>query len=290
MHQQTAHDFRVIEKSLRRTLQSLSAQTDQNFLWVVVCNAIPDLGKYPENVVFHVVDFEPANSEDMRSKMADKGAKLVSGLLFLRQFAPQYVYFLDADDWLNRSLNQFLNSKKTHQAGWHVDAGYVADIYTRRIQKKYRLDRFCGSTFAANYATLMELLAVDETLDEYSKKSEIVDKVPRIIIEEVFFSHDHDTFFRAHGLKPRKMTLDAVVWVRGTGENVWVDGASRRIAQGLQLDRKKLALFGIDDESVSSYESNTLLDYARHMYVALRSLGGSFFVKNTRYLSESNHQ
>lgn len=283
MHERTAQDFSAVERNLRRTLQSLCAQTDQDFLWVIVCNAIPDLGKCPENVVFHVVDFDPADRDSMPSKMADKGTKLISGLLFLRQFGPKYVYFLDADDWLHRDLNRFLNTNKLQRAGWYADAGYVADIDTRRILKKFRLDRFCGSTFAANYSTLMELLSLGGNLNEKSGKDAILNEVPRMIIEEVFFSHDHDTFFRSHGLKPRKIKFAATVWVRGTGENVWTDGASRCIAQGLQLDRKKLALFGINDQFMASKASNTTVDYVQYAVIALRSFAGSFIVKNTRY-------
>ena len=99
MHHDTASDFKVIEKGLQRTLQSLSAQTDQGFIWVIVCNGKLNIGDVPENVHFHYVEFPPADAADMSSKMADKGAKLVSGLLYVHQYNPRYVYFLDADDY-----------------------------------------------------------------------------------------------------------------------------------------------------------------------------------------------
>lgn len=283
MHKATAGDFAIIERGLSRTRQSLAAQTDQDFLWVIVCNAVPNIGQCPKNVVFHIVDFPPADRDDMRTKMADKGAKLVSGLLFIRQFNPTYVYFLDADDWLNSDLNRFLNRRKTQPAGWYADAGYLADIDTRRTQKKYRLDRFCGSTFAANFSALMGLLDLDKTLDENSGKTNIVREVPWTIIENVFFSHDHDTFFRSYGLKPKKLRINAVVWVRGTGENVWVDGASRSLTSGLHLNKERLAAFGVDDQTITSTTPNTAVDYLDFFVIAFRSFAGSFFTKNTRY-------
>jgi hypothetical protein len=84
-------------------------------------------------------------------------------------------------------------------------------------------------------------------------------------------------------MRPKRLKLVAVVWVRGTGENVWVDGASRRLTKGLHLSKQRLARFGVTDEAITSSQANTLGDYFDFLVIALRSFVGSFYVKNTRY-------
>ena len=44
----------------------------------------------------------------------DKGSKLLSSLLYAKQFAAEYVFIADADDWVNKGVAAYLEAKPRH--------------------------------------------------------------------------------------------------------------------------------------------------------------------------------
>ena len=103
---------------LQRTLDSMLAQTNKDFLITVVCHEIPDVPhvSYPA-VRFVSVSFPPpaCNNDDM---CADKALKLSAGARLAISAGCNYIMFNDADDLVSRRISSFVAH---HQggAGWY---------------------------------------------------------------------------------------------------------------------------------------------------------------------------
>ncbi len=275
MHRQTARDFRVVEQSFERTARSVCNQSDDNFIFMVVCNEKPDIQFTHENLHYHIVDFPPAeNSPDPTSKRIDKGSKLVSGLLKIQKYNPKYVYIIDADDWIVRSLNQFLNSKPTQTVGWYISVGYTADLNTNRKQLKFGVNRFCGSTFISNYATLMEKLNISGRLTESSGQNEIYNVLDKNLVIDLFVSHGYIEFYAQYNMKYKVIPFPSLVWLRNTGENILSDGSFN---SGVPIDSKFLELFSQDNSTVAAQHKIRVKDYLMYTLSSAFSFFGWVF-------------
>jgi hypothetical protein len=275
MHRQTARDFRVVEQSFERTARSVCNQSDDNFIFMVVCNEKPDIQFTHENIHYHIVDFPPAeNIPDTTSKRLDKGTKLISGLLKIKQFNPKYVHIIDADDWVIHSLNQFLNSKPTQMVGWYISAGYTADLNTNRKQLKFGVNRFCDNTFITNYATLIDRLNISGKLTETSSQDEIYHTVDKSLVLDLFDSHGYIEYFSQYNLKYKVIPFPALVWLRNTGENILSDGSFN---SGIPIDSKFLELFSQGSSTVAAQHKIRVKDYLMYTLSSAFSFIGWVF-------------
>ncbi|MGO9153128.1 glycosyltransferase family A protein [Mycobacterium sp.] len=149
-HPQNAADYGRVEALLQDTLASLVQQTCDDYLVIIVGNRRPSF-PLPERVRFVEVDFPPPSPikgprTGPASVIWDKGTKNAVGLLAARDFTPDYVMFVDADDFVHRELAAFVHARPGH-AGWVVKRGLM---YSRRRNAYKRLRnfyRFCGTSF-----------------------------------------------------------------------------------------------------------------------------------------------
>jgi hypothetical protein len=272
MHKNTAHDFSVVEHNFELTARSICSQTDQNFLLIVVCCSIPQINFEHKNIHYHTVDFLPAtNTTDTTSKRIDKATKIVSGLLYLKKYNPNYVHIFDADDWVSRKLNAFLNNSPLNKVGWYISSGYVVDLSTNRRQLKYGLNRYCGSTFICNFTTLMKCLSIKSTLRETSTQEEILKYVPKHILLDVIDSHGYLEFYSSNKLSYKKVPFNALTWVRNTGENILSDGSTK---EGLYIDSKFLSLFGLEGIVATCNSKSSLIERVLHALSSICSFLG----------------
>lgn len=276
MHPETASNFSTVERSFELMARSVCEQTDRDFLLVVVCCSIPEITFKHKNIRYHVVDFPAAKNADRTSKRMDKGTKIISGLLFINKYNPKYVHILDADDWINKKLNAFLNSKALSDVGWYINAGYIVDLSENRTQLKYGLNRYCGSTFISNYFTLMKNLSINNKLNSSSTQGHIMALVSKEILLDLIAAHAYTEFYSKYNLKYKRIPFRGVGWVRNTGENILSGGA---VKQGLCLDKKTLSLFGLESISLENDCKNSVRDYASYVVSSLFSFTGWLFSK-----------
>jgi hypothetical protein len=272
MHPQTALDYSRVEATFAKTAQSVCSQTNQDFKFVVVCNAIPKLANKHPNVSYHVVDFPPATSgTDKTSRRLDKATKIVAGLLSLRADTPTYVHIIDADDWVSRHLLSTLHSLAPHPTGWYISHGYSADLSALRIQAKHGLDRYCGSTFISNYTSLMDMLKLDPQLDENSNQEDILAAVPTSTLLEIINAHGYHAlssrFERSYALYPAQ----GIVWVRNTGEHILSDVVRD---EGLPIADRHLAEFGVSGLVSTNAMQSRLRGRLQHKVTQLVSFTG----------------
>ncbi len=149
-HPQNSADYDRVESLLQDTLASLTQQTCEDYIVIVVGNRRPTF-PLPDSTVFVEVNFPPPSARTgprtgAASVIWDKGTKNAVGLIAARDFEPEYVMFVDADDFVHRKLAEFVHARPGH-AGWVVKRGLM---YSRRRNAYRRLRnfyRFCGTSF-----------------------------------------------------------------------------------------------------------------------------------------------
>jgi len=117
-HPQNAADYGRVEALLQDTLASLTQQSCDDYVVIIVGVRRPAF-PLPERVVFVEVNFPPPS--DLKgprtgpaSAIWDKGTKNGVGLIAARDFGPEYVMFVDADDFVHRELAAFVHARPGH--------------------------------------------------------------------------------------------------------------------------------------------------------------------------------
>lgn len=276
MHSETASDFSVVEKNFELMARSICSQTNQNFVLVVVCNNIPKINFTHKNIDYHIVDFPPAiRSTDTTPRRLDKATKIVSGLLYIKKYNPEYVFVTDADDWISIHLNEYILSQP-QCVGFYINSGYVIDIGSQKCMTKFGLHRFSGSTFASNYLLLMENLNLNENLNENSTFDAVIHFVPLEILLDLLDSHNYMYFFREKGLEYKRVPFKALAWVRNTGDNILSDDS---VINGVSLSKGVLTEFGLEEVISIEPHSDTVLERFKHYISSIISFIGSVVVK-----------
>lgn len=272
MHPDTANDYNQVLENFELTARSICSQLDQEFLLIVVCCKIPDIEFQHENIVFHVVNFFPADKNDQNSKALDKGVKMVCGLIYIEKYKPDFVYICDADDWISNKINGFLKDNES-AFGFCSSSGYLIDINRKEYIKKFGLHRFSGSTFAINYRKLISALELAEHLNEKSSKEDFLSNVPESILLGLIHSHRYLEFFKERGHYFKSLPFPSVAWIRNTGDNMLGEGHS---VQGIHLTKRILSEFGLSSAiNLDEKKSNPISRYITFYSSALISLIGS---------------
>ncbi len=149
-HPHNSADYDHVEALLRDTLASLTQQSSDDYVVVVVGNRRPAFA-LPERCVFVEVNFPPPSTKrgprtGPAAVIWDKGSKTAIGLITAREFGPDYVMAVDADDFVHRDLAGYVNARPGHD-GFVVDQGFM---YSRR-RNAYKLQKnfyaSCGTSF-----------------------------------------------------------------------------------------------------------------------------------------------
>src|SRR6201997_140060 len=149
-HPQNAADYGRVEALLQDTLASLTQQSCDDYVVIIVGNRGPSF-PLPERTVFVEVDFPPpSNLKSPRTGNAsiiwDKGTKSGVGLIAARNFGPEYVMFVDADDFVHRELAAFVHAH-SDRTGWVVKRGLMYSRSRNAYRRLRKFYRFCGTSF-----------------------------------------------------------------------------------------------------------------------------------------------
>jgi hypothetical protein len=268
-HPQTSNNFLEVEQLLETTVSSILAQTDPEFRVIIVCNQVPRLKVVDARIVYHKVEF-PAPPDNQQAGFSgprwqlwdrpaahDKGTKLLAGLLLARRFQPQYVFIIDADDWVHRAVVHYLHSRPRHPV-WYADGGYFVDPAARAVKRKYGMVRYCGSTFAYDPAFLANAAKLTRDVDENSSQEDLMAATSGAFIQR--FLGDHQYGYKhalQEGVRPRPIRLPSVCWVGGTGAHS--PARTRGSQSGVPIDRRFCEEFGLPQSYISTEKSSTLL-------------------------------
>lgn len=128
---------------LERCLRSICRQTDPDFKVIVVCHEKPKLQFAHPNIHYIEVAFNiPKNYLEQQQ---DKGKKIITGLLYARQFSPDHIMLTDADDCLSCHIANFTN-QHIGSNGWVLNKGYVYQENSQFIYyRKSHFYSWCGT-------------------------------------------------------------------------------------------------------------------------------------------------
>lgn len=149
-HPQNSSDYGRVEALLHDTIKSVTAQTSDDYVVIVVGNKRPEL-PLPDKTHFVPVDF-PAPAPPTGAKTArapfvwDKGTKIGIGLIAARSFDPDYVMIFDADDFVHRDLAGFV-ARNPPSAGWVINEGWMYSRGKGAYRRQREFNRTCGTCF-----------------------------------------------------------------------------------------------------------------------------------------------
>lgn len=163
-HPQNSADYSRVEDLLKETLDSVTAQTSEEFVVIIVGNKKPDF-PLQEKVHFVPVDFPPpAPPTGPRTERApfvwDKGTKIGIGLAAAREYSPDYVMIFDADDFVHRDLAAFVAARPGHP-GWVIDRGWMYSRARNAYRSQSEFNRTCGTCHILPYSAYGVPASVD---------------------------------------------------------------------------------------------------------------------------------
>ena len=219
-HPHNSTNYDRCELLLRDTLASVTRQTSNDFVVIVVGNRRPAF-PLPRNTHFVEVDFPaPQTSHhskkpDMQAVIWDKGTKNGIGLVAAREFSPDFAMFVDADDFLHRELAEYVHD---HHAspGWAVKSGWMYSRKRNAYAFRRRLFRICGTTFILPFAAYK----VSNELSLSSSQDEIADAFGDDALELIIGDHRYSwEWWAERGRQLESLPFPAVVYQVDTNEN-----------------------------------------------------------------------
>lgn len=217
-HPQNATDYGRTEQLLKETLASVTQQTSDDFVVIVVGNRRPTFDLGPK-VHFVPVDFPPPPRENGPHTgrlpfVWDKGTKIGIGLIAARAFDPDHVMIFDADDFVHRALVEFV-SAHPESAGWVVDKGWMYSRARRAYRRQDQFNRYCGTCFVIPFAAygVPADLTVTATQDEvaagFGERLEAIMGAHKGAVQ----------WHRDHGRELTPLPFRAAIYHVDTGEN-----------------------------------------------------------------------
>jgi len=149
-HPHNSADYDRVEALLRDTLASVTRQTCSDYVVIIVGNRKPSFA-LPARTQFVEVDFSPPSLDGAPQTgkapgVWDKGTKVGVGLIAAREFGPEYVMQVDADDFVHRDLVSFVSGHPGHP-GWVLKRGVMYSRSRNCYTLQRKLFRICGSSF-----------------------------------------------------------------------------------------------------------------------------------------------
>ncbi|KXI28503.1 hypothetical protein [Paraglaciecola hydrolytica] len=248
-HPNNAKNYRVILDLLQLTISSVCSQKTQfKFKFLIVCNEMPNI-KVDESIVeFLVVDFpQPGDGKSIElafeSVLKDKGSKLAAGLAWINQYNPSKVFIIDADDWVNSNIVEYV-SVNSDTSFWYVDTGYLINLAAKKSTQKHGLCRYCGSTYIYDYKKLLDIIEYKGKLGEVLSQIEIIENINDFGMNYILGDHRRQLgYFNKLNKKIAPLPFKAICWVLDTGEN---HSGKTGGTQGVPVTSTMLKQFGIN--------------------------------------------
>ena len=203
---QTANNWEKVSLYFNRTLWSVYNQTDPNFKIIVVCHEIPMLTHdFDERVEFIQVDAPiPHTKEEM---MLDKGYKVHTIGMRIRQYGGGFTMMVDADDLQSNRIAAYVNSHQEAN-GFLSHNGYYYHIGDSFVKK--------GHKFPNGSSTIVKYTVEDLPSEYYDTMVPSQNTNPHILRKK----HGDIPKICANLGRPLKaLPFIASIYVRETGDN-----------------------------------------------------------------------
>lgn len=151
-HPENSSDWSRLKANLSQTVQSIAAQTHDDWRGIVIANNGADLPALPERFSVEWVDFPPNRRHDLDSASReevldafrmDKGRRVLKGMLRARD--SRFFMIVDDDDFVSSRITQYAADHPTAN-GWTIDLGYVWNDGGSILYRHPALNHVCGSS------------------------------------------------------------------------------------------------------------------------------------------------
>lgn len=218
-HPLNTSDYRRAEAFLQDTLASIANQSCDDHVTIIVGNRAPAFD-LPARTHFVQVDFPaPSTQQGPRTGMGpliwDKGTKIGIGLAAARRFDPEYVMFVDSDDFVHRDLAAFTRDNPGRD-GWMFTRGWMYSRSRNAYALRRNLYRICGSSFILPF----EAYQLPDHLTVTSTQDDVADAFGDERMEQILAGHRYALqWWRAHGRLLLPLPFPGAVYHVDTGEN-----------------------------------------------------------------------
>lgn len=217
-HPDNSDSYERVEALLESTLHSVTSQTSEDFVVIVVGHKPPSF-PLPRNVTFIPVGFPPPVAENgphagREAFVWDKGTKIGIGLLAARAYAPDRVMIFDADDFVNRDLVQFSGSHKG-DFGWIVRQGLMYSSSRNAFRQIDDFNRTCGTCAIVPFSAY----AVPEFLTVEASQAEVGQAFGERLWRILGAHREAEEWFTSNGVSMRDLPFPGAVYHVDTGEN-----------------------------------------------------------------------
>ncbi|MCW2517075.1 MAG: hypothetical protein JWR11_6117 [Mycobacterium sp.] len=217
-HPHNASDYARVESLLRDTLASITRQTCDDYVVIVVGNRRPEYSLPPRTHFVEVDYAAPSSMRGARTGLApsiwDKGTKTGAGLIAARDLGADDVMLVDADDFVHRGIAEFVRDHRGHP-GWFVKRGLMYSQRRNSYALRRNLFRICGTSF------IVPLSAFDVPADlTVAAPQQVIADVFDDYLEDVLGNHRYSLeWWEARGRTLDPLPFTAAVYHVDTGEN-----------------------------------------------------------------------
>lgn len=217
-HPANADNYAHNEALLAESLASISQQTSQDYVVIVVGNQAPAF-PLPSRVHFVTVDFAPparvnGPHADRSGFVLDKGSKIGVGLIAAREYRPDWVMIFDADDFVHRDLTAFVH-ERSDSDGWVIQDGWIYSRARNGYRKQENFNRTCGTSYILPYT----VYSVPDTLDVNASQEAIAAGYGEVLPNIMGAHRNAVQWHSERGRKLRPLPFRGAVYHVDTGEN-----------------------------------------------------------------------
>lgn len=170
---QVSHSWQHLSRLFERCIKSVCNQTSRDFKVVAVCHEKPQTNFSHPNLYYLKVDFVPPSLSSYNygqvkgSGDIDKAKKILAALTYIKQFNPDHIMVVDADDCVNKNIAKFVNQNQSCD-GWYLKQGYLYEEGNKFIYLNTKnFYQSCGSSIIIKYK-LYPLLFIDDYYNHHN--------------------------------------------------------------------------------------------------------------------------
>lgn len=217
-HPSNAADYGQVEVLLKDTLSSVTNQTCDDWVCIIVGQQKPTF-ELPPQVHWVPVDFTPPEPENgphpgRKAFVYDKASKISIGLIAAADYHPDYVMIIDADDYVSRDLAAFVRDNPG-RPGWYVDDGWVYSRWRGAYRETSSFWAKCGSCYIVDWDAYEVPQDLDVTASQEDLRKAFGKKFWRIIGAH----RDALTYHASQDRYLDPLPFRGAVYVQDTGEN-----------------------------------------------------------------------
>ncbi|KQQ49728.1 glycosyltransferase family A protein [Plantibacter sp. Leaf314] len=237
-HPQNSVDYGRVERLLEDTLRSVTQQTSDDYVVIIVGNRRPDF-ELPPRTEFVEVDFPaPAPATGAQTARApfvwDKGTKLGIGLIAAARHDPSHVMIFDADDFVHRDLAATVSANPDH-GGWVIHDGWMYSRARNVYVPQADFNRTCGTCFIVPIGAY----GVPTHLSEGASQEAVAEAYGERLNEIMGAHRNAESWYREHGHALRTLPYRGAVYHVDTGENhsgKSLAGVARPLSAAMERD------------------------------------------------------